>query len=325
MRISSLLEALALQHNILTSGASQPLADFALRTANGISTDYNVKSFARPLTPSVLAQAAKRALSEGTPLFVTPRISTAALKVAEQVGVSVLTVGNEPGAPITGILFDAAGGVLRFNGPDTSPDTPRTRRGKVAWGTYATAFTLLQKGKFTQTELAKGLGISQPRVSQILKALNVATNPLSPVDLSDWLAENYPTAPRAAAQWATLDTPRQTAKLAAELLTSAGIPYAVSGDVAADHYAPWARPQTAFIWARTLVDFTEITATPTEDPDAANLQIAVPADPYLLSSVEAGAPPSFLTPWRVWVDLKSRQRDDAAEALRAKLIDERRT
>lgn len=95
----------------------------------------------------------------------------------------------------------------------------------------------------------------------------------------------------------------------------------MTGDVAADRLAPWARPRTVRVWARSIPDLTPLGLTPAPSASA-NVVIAVPADPYTLSRAREVAGMRVSDPWRVWLDLKQHDATDAATHLAASLREE---
>jgi hypothetical protein len=154
--------------------------------------------------------------------------------------------------------------------------------------------SLLVRPALTQAALAELTHLSQPRISQILKALAGAGlvekigGGWAPRDLDGllrhWL-DTYPGPGGVSTYWSGLDAPRDQAKTVIRRLsrdaasTSAtGEPAAVvSGDVAADLIAPWRTPIRAVIYARAGADLTEDGFTPVGN-DEATLELVVPHD-----------------------------------------------
>jgi hypothetical protein len=140
--------------------------------------------------------------------------------------------------------------------------------------------------------------------------------------LAQWLAEQ-PSPGRTATTWLGLDDPSPTATSVAHWLTARNVSYALSGDVAADLLAPWARPTRALVYADQALDLTSLGLTPAPS-DAATLELIVPDDPYVLR--DARQLPSDLViahPWRIWADTVARGNTDAANALLTHLLGER--
>jgi len=203
------------------------------------------------------------------------------------------------------------------------------RRGRRPWATIAIATYLLEGDASTQDALAGRAGVSQARISQVLHALERwvqrterGWTASDPAGLTQWLAEQSPSG-RTATTWLGLDDPATTATAVAHWLTAQNVNYALSGDVAADLLAPWARPTRALVYVDQALELTPLGLTPAP-PDAATLELVVPDDPYILR--DARLLPSDLViahPWRVWADTAVRGNTDAADALRANLLGER--
>lgn len=287
-------------------------------------TAYQVKRFAHPIKPSVLQQlAAAGAQQQVRLLVITSDASPDTRRFAEEAGISLLTTRD--GAPTSGTLHTPAG-VVRLELPPLVTVRPRAR-GRVPWGTYAVAFALLDGPARDQAQLAARAGVGRPRVTQVLAQLDglvdrtsdgwAATDPRA---LAAWLAERYPVTPHLATTWATLDPPVRAAQTVSAYLTNRGVRHAVTGDVAADQLAPWARPATAWLWVAAPVDLQPVGLTPAP-PEAATVTLAVPEDPHLLDTAHRtpdGLP--LLAAWRVWVDLIHQGHPDAAAALADALL-----
>ncbi len=131
-------------------------------------------------------------------------------------------------------------------------------------------------------------------------------------------SERYPR-PTTTAAWLTLDAPVRATTTITDVLTEADVGYAVTGQVAADHYAPWARPDRTTIWTDRLVDLSAAGCTPAPADDA-TVTIAVPDDPYALIGTHQRDGIVLADPWRVWVTLTQDADTTAADHLQAKLL-----
>jgi hypothetical protein len=123
--------------------------------------------------------------------------------------------------------------------------------------------------------------------------------------------------------WLALDEPAPAATIVAHWLAARNVSYALSGDVAADRLAPWARPIRALVYFDQALDLTSLGLTPAP-PDVAMLELVVPDDPHVLR--DARQLPSDLViahPWRIWADTVVRGNTDAADALSTHLLGER--
>lgn len=300
-------------------------ADVVLAGADWPTTAYRTKAFPAPVRPAGVHSHAALAREQGVSLLlIVPSASAGVRQAALDENVSLLIVPSSPGSPVTGFLFSPAG---RRDLADPVADSgPSRRPGRVPWATYALVLELLETPDVSQRTLARRIGVTQPRVSQALRDVGDAVfrtrtgwEVRSPDELADWILVRYPWRPRMATSWLTLDAPVAAARRVTTDLRERGIEHAVSGDVAADSVASWARPSTAWIWTAAPVDLQETGATPTT-ASAANLFLAISDDPFLLkSATRAEKGDSTLPPWRVWIDLVRQGHDDAALALRRHL------
>ncbi|WP_163541168.1 hypothetical protein [Occultella kanbiaonis] len=345
---------LALEHGIELSDPSSPDADIALLVPGWpAANEYKVKVFPTRLTPSALRNVLGRN-SPGPPtrlLLVVPSASKAFIDGARRDGVSVMIRPPDGRTPArSGYLIGDGGRILALESAPEPDAQPTRRPGPVPWSTFAVAFECSESGPRTQTQIAHKLGISQGGVSKAMhnisatRLTNVLTtfpkgaaqgdrnvekdqlarlhnrhSPARVETLLNWLAASYPRSPRATTTWLTRENPNDTARSASALLAQRGIRHAVSGQVAADKLAPWARPQRALIWAEKLTDMSEASATPVPAQDA-NLILAVPEDPHLLRTIDDEQQPPILPPVRVWLDLIRDGDDQAADALKAHLL-----
>jgi len=289
---------------------------------------YLLRILTRPPGPAQVAKAASDASGAQLPgLLIAPKASPAAQHAALHAGMSLLLAPDSIGQLTRGHLITPTGGLLTLNETNATP----VRRGRRPWATIAIATYLLEGNASTQDALAGRAGVSQARTSQILHALQrwvqrtdrgwTATDTAG---LTQWLAEQPPPG-RTATTWLGLDDPAPTATRVAAWLTARHVGYAISGDVAADLLAPWARPTRGLVYVEQALDLTPLGLTPAP-PDAATLELVVPDDPFVLR--DARLLPSDLEiahPWRVWADTVARGNTDAADALRAHLLGVRNT
>lgn len=293
------------------------------------STDYVVHRFERaPTRQDVLTihaswTQAPAAAIPARPLILAPSAGSSALAVAQRLGVSLLVV-DPSGEPLRGALVGADGSIHPIE--TAAPHVPRRVSGRVPWATFEAALQLLAAPAPTQADLAARVGVSQPRIAQVISGWGalVRRDPSgwhAEDGLADWLVEHYPASPRVTFSWLTLDAPVPAAEAIASHLASLHVDHAVTGDVAADRLAPWARPRTVRVWARSIPDLTPVGLTPAP-PGSANVVIAVPADPYVLSRTREVAGMHLAEPWRVWLDLEQHEATDAAAHLAASLREE---
>lgn len=182
-----------------------------------------------------------------------------------------------------------------------------SRKGRPAYGVGQVIRALLTGQQFTQTELAQSTGLSQPRISQTLRKLNreglARPRGVQPYrweaagwgDLLDHWLTTYRGPGGTRTYWYGLEQAAQTADRVLDLLdataaTAAGAAVgssqlmsnrtapALSGLVAADRIAPWARPTVATIYTPVGADLQQVGLTPAS-PEEATIQLVVPADP----------------------------------------------
>ncbi len=262
---------------------SLPDAHHVILTGPSGERTYFLPIVTRPPGPAQVVKAAADAITAHLPgLIIAPTASPAAQHAALRAGLSLLLAPDGIGQPTRGHLITPTGDLLNLG------ETTAVRRGRRPWATIAIATYLLEGNASTQGALAGRAGVSQARVSQVLRALErwvqrtergwMATDTAG---LAQWLAEQ-PVPGRTATTWLGLDDPAPTATRVAQWLTVQGVSYALSGDVAADLLAPWARPNRALLYVDQALDLTPLGLTPAP-PDAATLELIVPDDPYVLS------------------------------------------
>lgn len=289
---------------------------------------YLLRILTRPPGPAQVTKAASDASGAQLPgLLIAPKASPAAQHAALCAGMSLLLAPDSIGQLTRGHLITPTGGLLTLHETTATP----VRRGRRPWATIAIATYLLEGDASTQDALAGRAGVSQARTSQVLHALqrwvqrtDSGWTATDTAGLTRWLAEQPPPG-RTATTWLGLDDPAPTATRVAAWLTARHVGYAISGDVAADLLAPWARPTRGLVYVEQALDLTPLGLTPAP-PDAATLELVVPDDPFVLR--DACLLPSDLVtahPWRVWADTVARGNTDAADALRAHLLGVRTT
>jgi hypothetical protein len=242
------------------------------------------------------------------------------------------------------LVADASGvrGVLRFGGIDVAVGERETGEsaagrglpGRTPWGSFTVMRRLVDRPFSTQRGLADSVGMSQPRVSQILKSL-AGKGVVERVDgawmlrdfdelLDLWLA-GYPGPEGVSTYWFGLDPPvAQAAAVMQQLHRShqtkleGNEPFAVvSGDVAADMIAPWRNPVRAVIYAHAGADLTEAGLSPV-GADEATLELVVPYDSGVWphpGSRDAGRTMPVADPLQIMWDLGRSPGSDRDEAV----------
>ncbi|TJY64127.1 hypothetical protein E4J89_18410 [Arthrobacter sp. CAU 1506] len=253
---------------------------------------------------------------------------------------------NKPGAAVTEaaeaglvdlVALEPATVIIGREYLKREPDKRRNERvnkhRKNAWGRWAVERVLiLSRQPMGQTDIAPLAGISQPAVSNAFQHLqgHIVRRPhgWEPEDraalLDKWLDE-YPGPGGASTYWYGLDAPVRQARDAAEYAESMEGEPLISGDVAADTYAPWRLPNRVQLYVKQSVDLTDAGFTPA-DPDSATLVATIPADTTLWTVARmAGRPDGhpladpLITLW----DLMRSPGPDAEEAsqrLRAAIL-----
>lgn len=229
-----------------------------------------------PPTPSKLDAILKRKVRT---LIVTSHPTPALSQAASQDKVDLITV--DP-ASVT------IGGVQRLQSTKETDYPTEKTRGRAPWGRWAILRALaLADGPWTQQELAGAVGISQPAVNKHLKLLT----PFVEHDQSgwkahdvsaivSWLTQNYPGPRGVSSYWYSLKSPTEQAEKAAAFAEEIGASPLISGDAAADIYAPWRLPDSVLVYLREAVDFTDAGFSPASKEEA-TLITTVPEDPTL--------------------------------------------
>lgn len=331
MLISDVWTALAESHGIeLGPRREGHVADVVLSGPDLPATEYDIKTV-DVLSPSRVHRFAPATVT-ARPLVLTRAATENAVATAASAGVSVLVVPEN--GPARGTLIDATGAAHQIRAAlasaETPPATARRRPGKEPWGVFALAFALMSDAApRTQRALAEQLGLSQPRVSQALRAQLapfVASRAAGwtvsePSDLLGWLSSAYPR-PSTEAGWLSLEDPVPATRAVARLLDEQGVRYAVTGQVAADEYAPWARPTRSTILVESLTDLSHAGCTPVPVQQAA-VVTAVAEDPNALLSGRVRAGVRLADPWRTWLRLAQDGDTAAADHLRDVLLRDR--
>jgi hypothetical protein len=250
------------------------LEDLSLTLPDRSTREVQVKIAEIPPTPSKLAVILERPVRT---LLVTSRPSKAIADAAARNLMDLITVA--PAAVVVG-------GVQLLESRD--PSTAARTHGRMPWGRWAMLRALaLAPGPLTQRELADAAGISQPAVNKNLKSVLTFVHR----DVGGWTAQdratlltwwmaNYPGPRGVSTYWYSLKTPIQQAEDAAAFAEEMGAAPLVSGDAAADIYAPWRLPDTVRLYLRQAVDFTDAGFTQATREEA-TLIATIPEDPTL--------------------------------------------
>lgn len=181
-----------------------------------------------------------------------------------------------------------------------------------------------------QTELAALIGVSQPRVSQVIRMLATDDAVLTAPDgyrgrrdrlLDLYIAKHRP-ATEAEAPWYGLDPMHEQVDKVCRLADEASIRVAVSADLAADLLAPWRHPTLTVVYADALLDLADAGFVAAEGRADATVLVRHTADSTLLAPFEpwpreSGGLPLSDPVQQVWDlhDLGGADRIEAADRL----------
>lgn len=261
----------------------QVAADRVVISWDGGRTALRLVRPGRSPRPSELTAATELSL------MVAERLSAGVQRRLEELGWSWAT---DDGA----LSIDLEGERLRVPFAEGRDDGTANRAGPAApgptpYGAAAVARVLLvTRTPLTQSRIAERIGITQPRVSQVLNDLlawdlveRIGRRGWRPSDhrrLLDHLLQSAPPPTEGVSTWwatAEQDPWDATLRCLPRLLDAR-----VSGDTAADLYAPWRRPALSIIYAATTVDLHPLGLVAADGPDDAVLRLVNPADPTLL-------------------------------------------
>lgn len=276
--------------------------------------DASIITRQQPLTSSHLHSL------RGTPgnrpdeiaIFIVPRLTPGGRRTIDQMkGIGLIAV--EDGVAIIN------GKELRIEqrSSTTQPPSPQRRR---PWGRYAVIRCLLRTPRpRSQVELARESGVTQPAVSQALKAIDHAVRTGSgwvtshPEELWDSFMADYPGPGGISTHWYGMAPPVIQIERAQQIDPRT----LVTGDVAADALAPWRKPRSAVLYGRTGIDLSQTGFAPSSSVNA-TLEHIVPADHTIWSTAQAwfsgGARGGFADPVITAWDVRRSGGPDVDEA-----------
>jgi hypothetical protein len=285
------------------------LAEWSLKLPNGQHQMVAVRQSSRPPSPSALKH--ELAAHPDRRLIFVVRSAPESLRSQARAGLVD--------------LVDVGSGVVIVGGREwagaQSPKPLTKRRSRPAWGRWAVMRSLcLLDHPVDQAELAVRAGIAQPAVSLALHVLDGVTRTASGWIATDkerlmqsWIAE-YPGAGGATTHWYGLDTPLKQIQDAATLAADLEVNCLLSGDAAADVYAPWRLPKKMQMYATEVIDFTAAGLTPASAGEA-TLSVTIPADLTIWKTApQASAPGRLVDPLIAYWDLAHAGGPDAIEA-----------
>ncbi|MEV0426489.1 hypothetical protein [Micromonospora sp. NPDC050495] len=271
-----------------------------------------------PLSPRDIAALVSRHAEPC--LIIVPAATPGVREAVEAAGWSWLAEG---GQRIAGVLHIGRERIVLQ--PPAEAAKRSAKPGPVPWGTFTLVRRMIQRPYASQHELAALAGVSQPRVSQALRALaeeeivHRTSNGWTVRDIDAairWWLGSYPGPGGISTYWYGLPPVVEQARAVVELVAAADRPgVAVSGDVAADIIAPWRAPARAMLYARTGVDLAGAGFVPAGEEEA-TLEFTVPKDPGLwqpsVEEVTVGLP--LADPLQILWDVRRSPGPDSEEA-----------
>lgn len=196
---------------------------------------------------------------------------------------------------------------------------PPAARGRKPWVRWALARALLLSDTAqSQPRLAELLGVSQQAVSLALKQLQTVRRTehgwlaASPEELLAEYLARYPVPEGAVTYWYGLDPVIEQTTAAVEFCARQEVSVLVSGDAAADVYAPWRLPTRALLYTDRFVDLSAAGFSPATE-DEYTLAVQVPADPTLWRTAEISEPALLADPLITAGDVLRTGGPDAAD------------
>ena len=215
----------------------------------------------------------------------------------------------------------------RSIGPVNKAEMPK--RGRVPWGRYAVLrILILAREPLTQQELGRRAGVTQAAASQALGHFGdrVAKR------LGGWEARHrgeligqflsgYPGPRGISTYWAGFRETRDQALFVRDVVSgNRSVECRISGDVAADEYAPWRRPTRALLYCTRAVDLVAAELVPASRHES-TLELRVPADQTVWTtaahwaSASNGAGSALLDPLMALWDLAQNTGSDVPESV----------
>lgn len=148
----------------------------------------------------------------------------------------------------------------------------------------------LASAPMTQDEIARACGVSQAAVSQSLSTLaeqvtraSRGWEPTAPDRLWEDFMSRYPGPGGLASYWASLASPEEQLRRCAQAAGSRRI--VISGDWAADEYAPWRRPSKIIVLAESQADLESVHFG-ASDAINSSIEWRVAADKTIMNTAE---------------------------------------
>jgi hypothetical protein len=270
----------------------RPAGPDRLRTAEGQLV--SVRNWKRTPAAGTLRADADARSDDDLVLYVVDRVSDALGTVARSDARTAVVSPDE-------IWFRT-----RRLGPDDEPErVPQPSKGPRPYGRFAVARALLTGETFTQQELARLIGISQPAVSYALHHLGsmVARSSLGwsaaePTLLAEHATDEYPGPGGITTYWwhdSPLEAQYDLVANVAETL--------LSGDLAARRISAWRVPEHVVLYTNDEVD-PEMLGFSLASADDYTLELTLPADQTLPKTAALFGRPGIADPVIVARDVR---------------------
>ena len=319
----------------VTAGSGERLDAVVELRAEGIGSRFAVECRDRAPYPNELKRLdAKRGLiSEyGEPLLIVPFVSTS-------LGERLRTAGWSWADTEGNLDLRAKGVVISQRLSDSQSRPSRSARLPGGAGSSATIRTLIGWPRDaplpTVTDFAEKVGVSQPRMSQILSALRDLE--LTAKEGREWfIADRAALLDRFVDEFDrfsvstrylySLDPVSAVAERAAKLDEVV----VVSADVGPDLVAPWRQPSVLVLYSRDWIEPDRLAAVEAEGRDAANIFVRQPPDDAVMAWAtsaklrDVGPEIPLADPTQMLIDLielGGADRQEAAGVLRTWILD----
>ncbi|MFE1591854.1 type IV toxin-antitoxin system AbiEi family antitoxin [Nocardia sp. NPDC058705] len=226
------------------------------------------------LMPSTLRrlQERDRNIPSSVALLYAANAAAAPVVAAAEAGEFDLVLADPPMVIINGSVL-----------LNESPPRHSGQRHRVAWQRLAVERVLaISERPMTQRDIAAATGVTQQAVSAAMRSnSNITHTPNEGWSgtselLEVWLRE-YPGPRGTQTHWFGLDAPTEQYRVARDLLSELAVGSVLTGDLAADRYAPWMLPSSVRLYVDDIVDFTAAGFSPADSADA-TMTIVMPDD-----------------------------------------------
>lgn len=271
--------------------ATGGLPDLVLVTEGGRSRPVRAKIYSHGRLGSATVRRAMRTNSSSvTVLFAAPEATDAVIADAARGAFDLVSVATETVVIGGAVLLNESGEPPRAVGRDRP----------FSWYRSAVQRVLaIADRPLTQREIADRVGATQQAISRILRSLDhvIRTDAgwIGDAELLDEWLRSYPGPRGLQGHWYGLGSPADQLLSARALLNELTAGSILTGELAADAYAPWMLPTTVRLYLDELIDFTDAGFSPSEAMDA-TMTVVVPEDPTIRAVAAHSAKPD-----RAWL------------------------